>query len=65
MQAKSGKAGKRYIGMQKRAQVLWPLRSQIPFVREYTDHVIRYYKSLEHCDIEQAISLILLLEKKH
>ena len=59
----SGKEWKRYDSMRKRAQILWPLRRKIPLIKKYTDHVVDYYKSIEDCDINQAISITLLLEK--
>lgn len=61
---KSGSAWKRYVVMRKLAQFFWPLRGKNPFVNKYIHYVINYYKSIERCDINQAISIILLLEKK-
>lgn len=60
---KSGKAWKHYVALRKRGQVLWPLRGKIPFIKKYTDNIIRYYESIKMCEIEQAISLIFMFEK--
>ena len=62
---KSGKAWKRYNSKLKCGYLLWPLRNKLSIVKRYFNHIANYYSKIVNCDVEEAITIILLLGKKY
>lgn len=62
--AKAGKYWKRYSKLLKYADLIWPLRNKVPFVKSFLKYVERYYKRIEFCDTEEANTIILIFKKK-
>lgn len=59
-----GRQWRRFLALQKWAELLWPLRNT-PFAGRFVEYVSKYYKKhLESCDVEQAGRLIVVFKKK-
>ncbi len=60
---KSGKAWRRFLRLQKYAELVWPLRNK-PGVNRFLTYVENYYRmKLEPCTIEEAGRLLVMFRK--
>lgn len=61
---RTGKTWKRFLRLQKYAELAWPMRNKVPGINKFLKYIENYHRTnVETSSVEQAGRLLLLLRK--